>query len=75
MRVEKTAWGDVEIYVQNIRLTVKRNYTPLYLWLEKLKPRKGEYEIVLQLDADQELAEALQMASTKIMEILKEKKQ
>ena len=74
MRVKKTPWGDIEIYVHNIRLTVKKNYTPPYLWIEKLKPRKGGYEIVLQLDADEQLAEALHMASIKIMDILKEKK-
>jgi len=73
MRVEKTPWGDIEIYAKNIRLTIKPGYTPPYLWIEKLKPRKGGYEIILQLDADRELADALHLASVKIMETLKEK--
>ena len=73
LKVEKTPWGDIEIYVKGVRFTVKKGYTPPYLWIEKARPRKGGYEIVLQLDADEELAEALDMVSTKIMEVLKEK--
>ena len=73
LKVEKTPWGDIEIYVKGVRFTVKKGYTPPYLWIEKARPRKGGYEIVLQLDADEELAEALDMVSTKIMGVLKEK--
>jgi len=54
---------DYSITVQNIRLTFKGHYHPPYLWIERYRPLKHDYEIVVQATANQELAEALiQMA-------------
>jgi len=53
--------GDLLVSVQNIRLTFKKRHRPPLLWIERYRPRKGDYEIVLQLTANSELAEALRI--------------
>jgi len=65
-------FGETEIYVQNVRFTVKSHYHPPYLWIEQSQPRKGGYKIVLQLDATQELMEALDHVILAIRDTLRE---
>ena len=63
---------DVSVTVQNIRLTVKGHYHPPYLWIESYRPRKGYYDIVIQLDATHTLAEALEITAKQIRKVLEE---
>jgi len=53
--------GDLVVRVQHIRLTLKKHDRPPLLWIEKYRPRKDDYEIILQLTANSELAESLRI--------------
>ena len=57
---------DFLVSVQNIRFSFKGNYLPPILWIEKYRPRAGDYEIIASLDATPELAEALRKIADKI---------
>jgi len=68
----KEVFGDFEIEVQDIKIVIKTRYHPYpFVWVEKYRPKKGDYEIVKQLVGNKELADAFFVAYEKIMQLLK----
>jgi len=51
---------DTEIQLQGVRFVLKKSYVPPYLWIERYRPRKGDWAIVLSLDVNKKLRNALQ---------------
>ena len=71
MKVERQG-KDVSVTIQGIRFTIKGHYHPPYLWIERYRPRKGDYSIVIQLDATHILAKALETVASEIRKVLEE---
>jgi len=69
MKIERQG-KDVSVTIQHIRLTIKGHYHPPYLWIERYRPRKGDYEILIQLDANDTVAKALETVASEIRKIL-----
>ncbi|MEM2529110.1 MAG: hypothetical protein QXG40_06905 [Ignisphaera sp.] len=70
MKVEKTL-TDTKIHIQHIMITVKENYHPPLVWIEVYRPRKDRYDIAIQLNGNEELADAFEEASKILRKLLK----
>lgn len=68
----KERFGNIEIEVQDIRITIKTQYHPTpFVWIEKLRPKKGYWQIIAQIVGNKDLADAFFLAYEKIMQQLK----
>ena len=47
--------SEVVFQYKHIRFVLKKNYIPPYLWIEKYRPKKCDYEIVAKLTVEEEL--------------------
>jgi len=52
-------WRDISFNVAHIRFTIKPQYHPPYLWIERYRPRRNDWQIMAQLTVNNELKEAL----------------
>ena len=78
VKVEVDKFGDIHVNLgSGFRTTVAVHYNPPYVWIEKQVTkgdRAGRWNIIAQLNGDQELVDALRELATALEKTLGVKK-
>jgi len=62
---------DIEIVIQHVKFVLKTAHHPPLIFVERYRPRKGDYEILFKLNVNEKLLNSLKRLTADIEKVLR----